>query len=79
MFWEAVMETGEFRRPSPPSRVLVVSEQRERVREKESLTALNVFSNPGENRPPSQLIHTPAGPLTEALSSGGQGREIKVG
>lgn len=55
MFWEAVMEMGEVRRPIPPSRVLGVSEQREKDRE--PVAVQNVSSllcmNLSENKPPS--------------------------
>lgn len=43
MFWEAVMETGEVRRPIPPPRVFAVSEQRRKGREKEPVAVQNVF------------------------------------
>lgn len=44
MFWEAVMETGEVRRPVPPPRVLAVLEQRKRERERESLLQYRMSS-----------------------------------
>lgn len=69
MFWEAVMKTGEVRRPIPPPRVLAVSEQTKKERESEPGAVQNVFSllciNLGEKKPPSEFSHSAAPASTQ--------------